>query len=81
MLSPISKIVKYWKFISLSILVIIITGIFANGHMSMEHERDKGPEGMPSISDMLEAAIKVLKKNKKGYFLMVIICNIIKLDF
>ncbi|GBP74390.1 Alkaline phosphatase [Eumeta japonica] len=48
-----------------------LLGIFANGHLMLEHERNQGPEGMPSISDMTEAAIKVLSKNKKGYFLMV----------
>ncbi|XP_004928146.3 alkaline phosphatase [Bombyx mori] len=48
-----------------------LLGIFANGHLKYEHERNKGPEGMPSISDMVEAAIKVLRKNKNGYFLMV----------
>ncbi|KAJ0176286.1 hypothetical protein K1T71_008460 [Dendrolimus kikuchii] len=48
-----------------------LLGIFANGHLMFEHERNKGPEGMPSISDMVEASIKVLQKNKNGYFLMV----------
>ncbi|XP_030745209.1 alkaline phosphatase-like isoform X2 [Sitophilus oryzae] len=46
-------------------------GIFANGHLKLEHERDKGPEGMPSLSMMTEAAIKLLKKNGNGYVLMV----------
>lgn len=36
-----------------------------------EFERDNGPEGMPSIVDMTEAAIKVLRKNNDGFFLMV----------
>ncbi|XP_049875109.1 alkaline phosphatase [Pectinophora gossypiella] len=48
-----------------------LLGIFANGHLRYEHERDAGPEGSPSISQMTEAAIKVLRKNKKGFFLMV----------
>ncbi|CAH2041700.1 unnamed protein product, partial [Iphiclides podalirius] len=46
-------------------------GIFANEHLKYEFERDKGPEGQPSISDMTRAAIQVLKKNPNGYFLMV----------
>lgn len=46
-------------------------GVFANGHLKYEHERDNGPDGTPSISEMVEAAIKVLRKNEKGYFLMV----------
>ncbi|CAH0726766.1 unnamed protein product, partial [Brenthis ino] len=48
-----------------------LLGIFANAHMRYESERDRGPNGMPSISDMVEAAIKVLKKNSNGFFLMV----------
>ncbi|XP_075976859.1 alkaline phosphatase 12 [Anticarsia gemmatalis] len=48
-----------------------LLGVFANGHLKYDHERDTGPNGMPSISDMVEAAIKVLRKNDKGYFLMV----------
>lgn len=46
-------------------------GIFANGHLKLEHERNKGPEGMPSLSMMTEAAIKLLKKNSNGFALMV----------
>lgn len=37
----------------------------------MEHERDRGDDGMPSITKMTEVAIKILQKNPKGYFLMV----------
>lgn len=48
-----------------------LLGIFANSHLQLEHERDKSPKGMPSLSEMVEVAIKVLEKNKKGYFLMV----------
>ncbi|XP_013162139.1 PREDICTED: alkaline phosphatase isoform X2 [Papilio xuthus] len=46
-------------------------GIFANEHLQYEFERNKSPEGQPSISDMTKAAIQVLSKNPKGYFLMV----------
>ncbi|XP_065157100.1 alkaline phosphatase-like [Atheta coriaria] len=46
-------------------------GIFANGHMNMEHERDKGHGGMPSLSYMTEAAIKLLEKRNTGYVLLV----------
>ncbi|XP_063828779.1 alkaline phosphatase isoform X2 [Ostrinia nubilalis] len=48
-----------------------LMGIFANSHMEYEYQKDKGPEGMPTISDMVEAAIKVLRRNSNGYFLMV----------
>ncbi|XP_072945043.1 alkaline phosphatase-like [Epargyreus clarus] len=48
-----------------------LLGIFSNAHLQYEFERDKSPSGMPSIGEMTETAIKVLKKNPKGYFLMV----------
>ncbi|KAF9823389.1 hypothetical protein SFRURICE_006602 [Spodoptera frugiperda] len=48
-----------------------LLGIFSNEHLSYEHERNKGPEGMPSLAEMVRAAIKVLQKNENGYFLMV----------
>ncbi|XP_013192280.1 alkaline phosphatase [Amyelois transitella] len=48
-----------------------LLGIFANSHMDYEYQKDKSPEGMPSISEMVEAAITVLKRNENGYFLMV----------
>ena len=39
--------------------------------MSYEDERDDSDEGEPSLVDMTQAAIKMLSKNKDGYFLMV----------
>lgn len=46
-------------------------GIFANGHLKMDYERDKGPKGMPSLTNMTEKAIYLLQRNKNGYVLMV----------
>nr|CAH7720610.1 unnamed protein product [Callosobruchus chinensis] len=46
-------------------------GIFANGHLKMDFERDRGPKGMPSLLNMTETAIKILKKRSNGYVLMV----------
>ncbi|XP_045774165.1 alkaline phosphatase [Maniola jurtina] len=48
-----------------------LLGIFSNEHLKYESERNKGPDGMPSISDMVEAALHVLKRNSNGFFLMV----------
>ncbi|XP_014236948.1 alkaline phosphatase, tissue-nonspecific isozyme [Trichogramma pretiosum] len=48
-----------------------LLGIFANGHVSMDYKRDKGPKGMPSLADMTVAALKVLKKNERGFLLVV----------
>ncbi|XP_063234129.1 alkaline phosphatase-like [Bacillus rossius redtenbacheri] len=48
-----------------------VLGIFANGHLMYDFERDKSPDGMPSLKEMTSVAIKVLSKNEKGFFLMV----------
>ncbi|CAG2063650.1 unnamed protein product, partial [Timema podura] len=37
-----------------------VLGIFANGHLKYDFERDRSPEGMPSLSQMTSVAIKVL---------------------
>ncbi|KAK2577199.1 hypothetical protein KPH14_003350 [Odynerus spinipes] len=48
-----------------------LLGIFANGHIKMDWEREKGPEGQPSLEEMTVAALKILQKSKQGYLLMV----------
>ncbi|KAK9884294.1 hypothetical protein WA026_005246 [Henosepilachna vigintioctopunctata] len=48
-----------------------LLGIFANGHLQKEFEKDEGPQGMPSLKTMTEKAIKTLQKNKDGFILMV----------
>ncbi|KAL3270478.1 hypothetical protein HHI36_021021 [Cryptolaemus montrouzieri] len=48
-----------------------VLGIFANGHLAQDYRRNRGPEGMPSLRNMSDKAIKLLRKNKKGYVLMV----------
>nr|CAD7578233.1 unnamed protein product [Timema californicum] len=48
-----------------------VLGIFANGHLKYDFERDSSPEGMPSLSQMTSVAIKVLDKNPEGFILMV----------
>lgn len=48
-----------------------LIGLFERSHMEYEHDRpfDTGKE--PSLAEMTVKAIDVLKKNQKGYFLMV----------
>ncbi|XP_033230380.1 alkaline phosphatase, tissue-nonspecific isozyme-like isoform X2 [Belonocnema kinseyi] len=46
-------------------------GIFANGHIAMDWQRDKSPKGQPSLEEMTAAAIKILDKSDKGYLLVV----------
>lgn len=47
------------------------SGVFANGHLKYDHERDKGPKGMPSLMNMTEKALKILKRNGNGFVLVV----------
>ncbi len=46
-----------------------LLGLFADGAMSPELDRHRTKE--PSLTEMTEAAIKLLQKEKKGFFLMV----------
>ncbi|XP_058456496.1 alkaline phosphatase 4-like [Malaya genurostris] len=49
-----------------------LLGLFANEHMSYDRLRDKTGGGEPSLSDMTEKAIRVLKrKHSNGFVLMV----------
>ena len=50
---------------------LFVTGLFQSGHMQYEVERDQSSNGEPSLTEMTEKAIKILKKNSKGFFLMV----------
>jgi alkaline phosphatase len=46
-----------------------LLGIFANGFLKYEYERDK--DAQPSLSEMTTAAVKVLDKGENGYLLVV----------
>ncbi|XP_041981092.1 alkaline phosphatase, tissue-nonspecific isozyme isoform X2 [Aricia agestis] len=48
-----------------------LLGIFSNAHLQYEHEKSLSADGMPTIVNMTEAAIRVLRKNPNGFFLMV----------
>uniref|UniRef100_A0A1B0DA98 Alkaline phosphatase n=1 Tax=Phlebotomus papatasi TaxID=29031 RepID=A0A1B0DA98_PHLPP len=48
-----------------------VLGVFANGHLAYDHERDKSDSGMPSLEEMTTAALRVLRKHQKGFFLVV----------
>jgi len=45
-----------------------LLGIFSNGHIPMDFNRDKS---QPSLEEMTLAALKILKKSKNGFLLMV----------
>jgi alkaline phosphatase len=48
-----------------------LVGLFNADHLNYELDRVKNSVDEPSLADMTEKAISILKKNSKGYFLMV----------
>jgi alkaline phosphatase len=48
-----------------------LLGLFEPDNMQFESDRSKDLGGEPSLAEMTTTAIQMLKKNKKGYYLMV----------
>ena len=48
-----------------------LLGLFEQSHMEYEHHRPNDEGGEPSLSKMTEKAIKILRKNPRGFFLLV----------
>ncbi len=48
-----------------------LLGLFEPSHMQYEADRATDLAGEPSLAEMTAKAIEVLKKNRKGYYLMV----------
>ncbi len=48
-----------------------LLGLFENSHMQYEADRANDKAGEPSLTDMTEKAIKLLGKNRKGFYLQV----------
>ena len=48
-----------------------IAGLFNPSHMQYELDRADDTGGEPSLAEMTEMAIKILRKNAKGFFLLV----------
>lgn len=48
-----------------------LLGLFNDGHMNFELDRDNSSSGEPSISEMTQKAVQILRKNPKGFFLLV----------
>ncbi|HTE40110.1 MAG TPA: alkaline phosphatase, partial [Steroidobacteraceae bacterium] len=48
-----------------------LLGLFEPSHMRYEIDRSQDRAGEPSLADMTGKAIDILKRNSKGYFLMV----------
>lgn len=47
------------------------TGLFAYSHMDFEVDRNASGTGDPSLAEMTIKALRILKKNPKGFFLFV----------
>lgn len=48
-----------------------LLGLFERSHLEFGHDRPRDTGGEPSLSEMTAKAIAILRKNKKGFFLMV----------
>jgi alkaline phosphatase len=48
-----------------------LLGLFDLSHVQYEADRAKDPGGEPSLTDMTEKAIKMLSKNRRGFYLHV----------
>ena len=48
-----------------------VPGLFEPGYMQYETFRETDTAGEPSIADMVEKAINILKRSDDGYFLFV----------
>lgn len=48
-----------------------LLGLFERSHMRYEADRSTDAAGEPSLAEMTAKAIKILQKNKKGFYLMV----------
>ncbi|XP_046572230.1 alkaline phosphatase-like [Haliotis rubra] len=48
-----------------------LLGLFNQDHMQFEAERQQNPNKEPSLAAMTDKAIRILRKNPKGYFLFV----------
>lgn len=48
-----------------------VLGLFEPSHMQFELDREKDGAGEPSLTEMTEKAIRILRRGPKGYFLMV----------
>jgi alkaline phosphatase len=48
-----------------------LLGLFERSHLEFEYDRSRDTGGEPSLSEMTAKAIAILRRNKKGFFLMV----------
>lgn len=48
-----------------------LLGLFEPDHMQYDHDRDRGPQGEPSLTEMTRTAIRTLSRDPNGFVLMV----------
>lgn len=48
-----------------------VAGLFGSTHMQYSVDILNDPAGEPTLADMTEKAIQILRKNPKGFFLLV----------
>ncbi|XP_071535397.1 alkaline phosphatase-like [Panulirus ornatus] len=48
-----------------------LMGLFGERHTPYEVDRDQGPDGTPTLKEMTQMALRVLKKGPNGFFLLV----------
>ncbi|XP_069138030.1 alkaline phosphatase-like [Argopecten irradians] len=48
-----------------------LLGLFHPSHMQYNYQRDSGPNGEPSLTEMVSKAIKILRRHDRGFFLLV----------
>ena len=53
------------------ILLCMDTGLFEMSHMRYEVDRGNDRGGEPSLTEMVEKSIGILKRSPKGFFLAV----------
>jgi hypothetical protein len=56
---------------SIFVYIFYVAGLFSYSHMEFEANRDRGPEGDPSLAKMTRTALKILTRNPRGFFLFV----------
>jgi alkaline phosphatase len=59
-----------WQMLNVSSRTENVLGIFAQSHMHFNADRDRETE--PSLAEMTETAIKILKRNNRNGFLLVV---------
>lgn len=64
------EIHKYCTVICIYICIYTL-GLFNDGHLSFELDKDSDSTEEPSLAEMTEKAIRILRKNPRGFFLLV----------